>query len=294
MHGMIESLENRRLFAVNLLTNGDFESSQIGGGASGAGFTDYSAGSLVGSGWKVTTGAVDVLSNAPGFAFASAPAHGKQYVDMNGLQPGVISQTVATVAGHRYTLKFAYTATPFTAAASPVTRQLAVGVDGKTLAILSKSITGETPAHPGWTYASYLFTATGPSTTLTFASRSAGAAGMALDDVSLVQQPFGTGSISGQVFADGNGDGKKETDAIGLAGWTVFIDVDNNGRPNTYEYQTTTDHLGNFSLTGLADGTYKIRVVPKAGWTLTTPAIRTINVTGGEKVFSQMFGEKPI
>ena len=155
-------------------------------------------------------------------------------------------------------------------------------------------MTGETPAKPGWTYLTFLVTATSTTSAVAFVGKSAGSLGIALDDISLTSIPKGTSTISGQVFADGNGDGKKGIDAIGLSGWTVYIDLNNNGTLDTADLKFTTDHLGKFSFGSLAAGTYKVRIVAQSGWKLTTPVVLTVTVGAGQTSSTSLFGEQPI
>jgi hypothetical protein len=190
MHATLDSLEQRLLFATNLLLNGDFETPAIGVGASGQSFTTVPAGSSLISHWKVAAGSVDIVSNA-GVGFSTKPASGKQCIDMDGLAPGTLTQSAPTLAGHRYLLRFAWTATPFVGGGSPTTRKLDVQFGGRTIASLSKSVAGETPTNPGWKFSEYLVAATGSSSAVTFIAKSAGTLGMAIDAVSLVAAPFG-------------------------------------------------------------------------------------------------------
>lgn len=293
MHCAIESLERRRLFATNLLLNGDFESPAIGAGQSGQAFTTFTAPATIGSGWKVTANSVDIVSNAFPAAFAVKPASGKQVIDMDGLAPGTLTQSVPTVSGHRYLLTFSWTATPFLGGGAPDVRKLDVQFAGKTLVSLSKSAVGLTATAPGWQTLQYLVTASSASSAVTFIAKSAGTLGAAIDNVSLVAAPFGTASISGQVFGDGNGDGVKGVDAIGLLGWSVYIDLNNNAKRDTNELLVTTDRFGKFTLNNLAAGTYKVRVVQQTNWKLTTPAILSVTVTT-TAVTNKLFGEQPI
>lgn len=292
MHCAIESLENRRLFATNLLLNGDFESPVIGAGASGQGFTTFTAPAAVGPGWKVTAGSVDIVSNAPGVTYSTKPASGKQLIDMDGLAPGTLTQSVPTVAARRYLLTFSWTATPFRGG-GPDVRMMDVQFGGKTIVSLSKSVVGLTSTAPGWQSSQFLVTATSSSSAVTFIAKSPGTLGMAIDKVSLVAAPTGTASISGQVFADGNGDGVKGADAIGLGGWSVYLDLNNNAKLDTNELSVKTDRFGNYSIKGLAAGTHKVRVVQQANWKLTTPAVLSLTVTSNA-LTNKLFGEQPI
>jgi hypothetical protein len=294
MRSQIESLESRRLLSGNLLVNGSFETPQIGFGASGQDFTDYTVGHVAGAGWNVTANSVDIVSNKPGATFASAPAVGNQYLDLDGYAPGTISQTVATVVGQRYLLRFAYTATPFAGGGAPAGRTATVMFGGKPVTSLSKTETGETPTNPGWTYVSFIVTATSKSSAVAFVGKSVGTLGIALDDISLTTIPTGTSTISGQVFADGNGDGKKGIDAIGLSGWTVYIDLNNSGTLDQFDLKVTTDHFGKFLFGTLAAGTYKLRIVAQTGWKLTTAAVLTVTVGAGQTSLTSLFGEQPI
>jgi hypothetical protein len=78
-------------------------------------------------------------------------------------------------------------------------------------------------------------------------------------------------SISGNVFDDLNADGRKERDERGLAGWTVFLDANGNGKLDPGEVHVLTDDRGNYKFTGLASGTYTIRLVVKSGWKSVLP-----------------------
>ena len=287
----IEALERRSLLSANLLVNGSFETPQIGFGASGQDFTDYISGQIAGAGWHVTANSVDIVSNKPGATYASTAAAGNQYLDLDGYAPGTITQTVTTVVGQRYTFKFAFTATPFGGA--PV-RTANVLFNGTKITALSKDVTGETPTKPGWVYKQFTLTATSKSSTISFVGTSVGSLGIALDDISFTAIPAGTASISGQVFGDGNGDGKKGIDAIGLSGWTVWIDLNGNGTLDTSDIKVTTNHLGKFTFGQLAAGTYKLHIVQQTGWKLTTAAIVTVTLTNGQVSTTSLFGEQPI
>ncbi len=289
----IEAMEPRRLFATNLLSNGSFENPAIGFGASGQGYTDFSVGQTIGSGWKVAAASVDVVSDKPGSTFASTAASGHQWLDLAGASPGTISQSVTTAANHQYELSFAWTSNPFPGFGSPDVKTMKVTFGGKTVATLSKSVTGETAAKPGWQTSTYLVTASSASSAVSFINTTAGAAGMALDNVTLTAVSFGTGAIGGQVFADGNGDGQKGTDAIGLPGWKVYLDLNANGVLDSADRVTTTDHLGNYSFTNLGAGTYTVRIVAQSGWKTTTAASVVVPVTS-TVVKNKLFGEQPI
>ena len=82
----------------------------------------------------------------------------------------------------------------------------------------------------------------------------------------------GTGTISGALFADFNGNGSWDTGEGRNAGWTVYIDANNNGVLNKGEKRSITNINGLFSLESLLPGTYVVREVVAEGWYRTVPA----------------------
>ena len=56
-----------------------------------------------------------------------------------------------------------------------------------------------------------------------------------------------------------------------LAGWTVYLDVNENGRLDPDDYSTTTDGSGTYQFQALPAGTYQVVDVPSPGWTQTSP-----------------------
>ena len=57
----------------------------------------------------------------------------------------------------------------------------------------------------------------------------------------------------------------------GLAGWTVFLDLDgnNNPTPDPLDRTTLTDSNGGYSFTGLPANEYEVFEVVPAGWEAT-------------------------
>jgi hypothetical protein len=74
-------------------------------------------------------------------------------------------------------------------------------------------------------------------------------------------------SISGVVYDDLNGNGKRDSGEPGQAGWAVEL-FDSNG-----DLITTTDSAsdGSYSFTGIGPGEYSIEEILQAGWTTTQP-----------------------
>jgi hypothetical protein len=84
--------------------------------------------------------------------------------------------------------------------------------------------------------------------------------------------PPATGSVSGQVFADGNQDGTLNTDAVQV-GSTLFVpDAPLEGvtvqllSGSTVVATTTTDADGNYKFSNVAAGTYSVREVQPADY----------------------------
>ena len=74
--------------------------------------------------------------------------------------------------------------------------------------------------------------------------------------------------IDGRVFHDRNRDGSQAGDGSepGLTGWTVYLDLNQNGALDGGEPSTATNANGDYAFTGLVPGTYAVAEVPQAGW----------------------------
>jgi hypothetical protein len=75
--------------------------------------------------------------------------------------------------------------------------------------------------------------------------------------------------VSGQKFNDLNGNGAKDAGEPGLEGWTIQLDLDNDG---SVDEAALTDASGNYWFDFVPPGTHLIREVLQAGWTQTFPA----------------------
>ncbi|HXI69856.1 MAG TPA: S8 family serine peptidase [Verrucomicrobiae bacterium] len=135
------------------------------------------AGSYFAGGWQVNSGSVDWLSNT----VFGTPYQGKYFIDADGNGPGGISTNVTTVVGATYTLGFAYTKNPNSGSVPRVQ----VLFSGNPLGTISANIANSF-ANLQWQTTSFVFTATSPSTTLTFNSLDVGnPSGTFLDAISL-------------------------------------------------------------------------------------------------------------
>jgi hypothetical protein len=106
-----------------------------------------------------------------------------------------------------------------------------------------------------------------------------------------------TASISGTLFSDANGDGKDDNGETGLSDWTLYIDPTNSGVYAAGDLTAITDSSGDYTFSGLAAGTYIVRVEPTTGYTQTTPSNnygQHLTLTAGQNITSVLFGEKKI
>lgn len=84
-------------------------------------------------------------------------------------------------------------------------------------------------------------------------------------------------NITGTVYSDNNGDGFRDAGEEGIPGIFVFVDLDDDNRPDLGEASTFTAADGTYSFNFASPGTYTIRQVVEAGFELTAP-------TSGEHV----------
>jgi choice-of-anchor C domain-containing protein len=160
------------------VNNGSFEDGDF---PQGVAFQTLSAGTPgAGSitGWTVTAGQVDWIN---GFWTAQ---DGAKSLDMNGFEPGTISQTLATPVNSTWVIKFYLAGNPDCGDGVKSLTVSASGAAAQTYTFTNSSAT--THSDMGWTLESYTFVSSGPSTDLTFAADPANTSfcGPALDNVS--------------------------------------------------------------------------------------------------------------
>ena len=94
--------------------------------------------------------------------------------------------------------------------------------------------------------------------------------GVYLPDVGAVERYFG--EIHGLKFHDRNGDGSQDPDEPGLSGWTIYLDLNENGHLDVDEPSTLTGADGHYAFTLLDPSiTYVVAEVPQEGWEQTYP-----------------------
>lgn len=103
------------------------------------------------------------------------------------------------------------------------------------------------------------------------------------------------GAIRGYVVNDVNGNGLWDKGDRRLAGWTVYLDANNNGKLDPGERKTTTDSNGQWWMFNVPAGSYIVRLLAPQGWTPTYPKTGFFKVTlaAGKTVYAT-FSEKKI
>jgi len=82
------------------------------------------------------------------------------------------------------------------------------------------------------------------------------------------------GEIHGTKFEDKKNDWRRhdwDWRNRGLAGWTIYLDTNDNGILDAGEVSTITNWRGDYRFIGLTPGTYHVREVLQTGWTQVSP-----------------------
>jgi len=98
-------------------------------------------------------------------------------------------------------------------------------------------------------------------------------------------------TVAGLVFEDHNGNGVQDTGDQGLTGATVYDDANLNNILDPGEQSTTSDAVGNWTLSFSTDGSKTIRQLPPAGFVQTTVNPAAIDLSGGQTVTGINFGD---
>ncbi len=103
------------------------------------------------------------------------------------------------------------------------------------------------------------------------------------------------GTISGFKYHDIRGTTTIDPEDELLPGWTIYIDINNNGLLDAGEPFSVTNSSGRYEFTGLLAGTYTIREVNREGWIRHTPGLDQdykyiINLSAGQNATDYNFG----
>jgi photosystem II stability/assembly factor-like uncharacterized protein len=127
-------------------------------------------------------------------------------------------------------------------------------------------------AADGWsTVATTYGLAPGAYTYYARATDDAGGSGAPATTTQTLIPPL-TGSITGTLFHDLDGDSARDPGEPALADAVVFLDTNNNNLLDSGETSTTTDAAGAYTFANLPAGRYTVAQLPPAGWSRTTPA----------------------
>mgnify|MGYP001050125656 FL=1 len=151
--------------------NGSFETGPTPGG-----YVTLSAGDTQITGWTVTGDSVDYIGSY------WPAADGSRSLDLSGDAGGGVAQAFDTVAGRTYRVGFALAGNPDCA---PTVKTVQVQATGAPSVYYLFDTTNSSLSNMGWAAQTYTFTATGPTTTLAFASQDNTGCGPALDNVAV-------------------------------------------------------------------------------------------------------------
>ncbi len=193
------------------LTNGSFETGSYTGGI----FNTLPTGSTAISGWTVSSGSVDWVDSSYWQAAA-----GTKSVDLDGNAAGAVtSNAFATVNGGTYFVTFALSGNPDS---NLGVKTVQVGATGTSTAPatydFNTQVMGNTRTDMKYQTLGYTFVATGTTSTLTFASLTAGAWGPVIDNVIVTQV-----ATTGASCKDG--------------GWATNLYKDGSGNTLTFKNQ---------------------------------------------------------
>lgn len=163
---------------------------------------------------------------------------------------------------------------------------------GGGIAILSSNSKAGNPIGGGTWGGGFTFQ-TASSGTFAFSGGGSNGSGTQRGTWVLGNQPAKNASITGNIFNDRNGNYVKAANESGAAGWTVYLDTNNNGKLDAGEKSTTTDATGNYSFSNLAAGTYTVQLVRQTGWRITAPgsvARHVVKLAAGQAASGRNFG----
>jgi hypothetical protein len=195
--------------AQNLIGNGGFEEPMT---APSGILPIYPSSNYPQFAWQVQAGNVEIFRQGYSngiYVFNGPPHSGLQVLDLDGVNPGVISQTIATTTGRQYMLTFAYANNPYLQFVGPAQAEVSIrdvtsGADVATPYVIAHDSSSATAYD--WTLSSVTFTAISASTEVKFRSLnpSSSTSGILLDSVAVTD-------IAGQVVAFCPGDGSSST-----------------------------------------------------------------------------------
>jgi hypothetical protein len=111
-----------------------------------------------------------------------------------------------------------------------------------------------------------------------------------------IAPPVVDGTVTGTLFNDVDGNGTRSDSEAGLAGQTVYVDVDHSGTLTAGDLSAVTGSDGTYSIASVPAGTYTVRQVVPTGYTQTAPAGGggwSVTVAAGSTTTVPPFGDDP-
>ncbi|MBI1324880.1 hypothetical protein GC170_17075 [bacterium] len=101
--------------------------------------------------------------------------------------------------------------------------------------------------------------------------------------VSYVLSGTASTTVTGTVYDDVDKSGTRTNGENGVSGWTVYLDLDNSGTLNRdaagdLEPSAITNKDGDFVISHLQPGTYRLAEVMQTGWEATSPTFQDLTV----------------
>jgi len=84
--------------------------------------------------------------------------------------------------------------------------------------------------------------------------------------------------VTGTKWNDLDLDGVRDAGEPGLAGWTIYLDTNGNGRLDPAEPTGITDVNGSYLIAGMGAGTYSVAESMLNGWKQTSPAMDSLQI----------------
>ncbi len=109
----------------------------------------------------------------------------------------------------------------------------------------------------------------------------------------LVPDLAGGATVTGKIFSDPSGSGTYSSSDAGLSGYTAFIDLYHSGKQQGTDFSAVSNSSGNFTLSDLPGGTYRLSQPTPAGVDLTTAAYQTVTLSYGSTASGENIGFKP-
>lgn len=130
------------------------------------------------TGWQVTTGSVNVVTNLSNLATNTflAAYEGLRFIDLNGVTNGVIATNLTTVTGTSYRVSYVYAKNP--ANPSDTTADIRLVATNSTIPFQTEMVTASVAA---WRTGAFFFNALDDRTTLEVMSTTASASGVLFD-----------------------------------------------------------------------------------------------------------------